>query len=136
MFNRAGRRQAAHNGSGPTPGDLAHYSDLLHALRDLLRRRCRLSQREVVRRDHTGVLKRSTVGAVLRGERPARRDVVIAIVHARGLGNSVVAEWDAAWRLLGQPYLEARHEEWRENARPNLFRATYGRQYGAVYRWR
>jgi len=50
--------------------------------------------------------------------------VVIAIVHACGLGNSVVAEWDAAWRRLGQPYLEARHEASRENARPNLVRAT------------
>lgn len=82
------------------------------------------------------MLKRSTVGAVLRGERPARRDVVIAIVHACGLGNIVVAEWDAAWRRLGQPYLEAGHEQWLENVLPNLFRATYGRHYRAVYRWR
>jgi hypothetical protein len=120
---------------GQPPDDLARYPDLVHALRDLLRR-CRLSQRDVVRRDLTGVLRRSTVGAVLRGERPARRDVVIAIVRACGLGETVVAAWEAAWLRLGQPYLEARREEWRENALPNLFRATYGRQHRAMHRWR
>ncbi len=44
-----------HRIGGRPPGDLAQYTDLLRALRDLLRR-CRLSQREVVRRDQTGVL--------------------------------------------------------------------------------
>lgn len=120
---------------GRPPGDLARYTDLLDALRDLLRR-CRMSQREVVRRDRTGVLRRSTLGAVLRGERPARRDVVIAIVRACGLGESAVAGWHTAWSRLGQPYLEAQREAWREAALPNLYRRMHGHYYSTARRWR
>lgn len=67
-------------GGEPPPG-VHTYADLLRALRDLLRVRG-ISQRELARRNHQ--LNRSTVGAVLRGERSARLGMVIAIVRACG----------------------------------------------------
>lgn len=53
--------------AGGPPAGLQTYADLLRGLRDLMHE-CRVSQRELCRRDHR--LRRSTVGAVLRGSGP------------------------------------------------------------------
>jgi transcriptional regulator with XRE-family HTH domain len=94
---------------GGPPDDLVSYADLLRALGDLVRG-SGLSQRQVVLRDHSCTLRRSTVGAVLRGQRSASRDVVIAIVRACGVDDdSCVAAWEAAWQRFGRPHRDEQH---------------------------
>ena len=80
------KARACEAGGGP-PDGLYAYADFLGALRDLMRGRG-VTQRELIRRDHR--LRRSTVGAVLRGERAATRGMVIAIVRACGVSNAVL----------------------------------------------
>lgn len=104
MIRRHGRTSRA---DGFPPDGLASYTDLLAALRDLLAARD-LSHRELVQRDRSEVLRRSTVGAVLRGERSGRQDIVLAIVRACGVSTAATEAWDAAWREVGQPVREAR----------------------------
>jgi transcriptional regulator with XRE-family HTH domain len=120
------RRQASacRAGGGP-PDDLDRYADLLRALRDLLRGRG-ISQRQVVQRDLSGRLRRSTVGAVLRGERTAQRDVVVAIVRACGVSDTAVAAWATAWSRLGRPHQEEQHRRRREGYE----RRTYAEMMG------
>jgi transcriptional regulator with XRE-family HTH domain len=108
------RRQAraCRAGGGP-PDGLDRYTDLLQALRDLLRGRG-ISQRQLVQRDQSGRLRRSTVGAVLRGERTAQRTVVIAIVRACGVSDTAAAAWATAWWRLGRPHQQEQHRRRRE----------------------
>jgi len=90
--------------AGGPPAGLQTYADLLRGLRDLMHE-CRVSQRELCRRDHR--LRRSTVGAVLRGERSASHGMVGAIVRACGVS-------DETWWQLGRPHQEAEHRRRRE----------------------
>ena len=98
------KTRACEAGGGP-PDGLYTYTDLLRALRDLMRGRG-VTQRELTRRDHR--LRRSTVGAVLRGERAARPGMVIAIVRACGVNDAPEQAWATAWWRLGQPHQEER----------------------------
>lgn len=97
-------------GGGPPPG-IRTYADLLRALRDLLRARG-ISQRELTRRDQR--LSRSTVGAVLRAERSARLDMVIAMVRACGASAEAEQAWAYAWRATGHPHQIEQHRRRRE----------------------
>lgn len=105
---RNARARAA--GGGPPPG-LRTYADLLSGLRDLLSLQG-VSQRELTRRDHQ--LSRSTVGAVLRGERSARQAMVIAIVRACAVSKQAEQAWAAAWWSLGRPHQIEQHRRRRE----------------------
>lgn len=100
---------------GHPPPDLDNYPELVSALRDLMDRRG-ISQRELVRRDKTGWLRRSTVGAVLRMERSAGPDVTIAIVRACGVSDAAVDHWAAAWDQLGRPNRQAMDRQRRQIA--------------------
>ncbi|WP_046469449.1 helix-turn-helix domain-containing protein [Allosalinactinospora lopnorensis] len=91
---------------GYPPPDLCSYDDLVEALRDLLVRR-RISQRELVRQDDSGILRRSTVGAILRWERSLRLEVTIALVQSCGVPEAAVDDWVAAWLRHGLPFEEA-----------------------------
>jgi transcriptional regulator with XRE-family HTH domain len=102
--------RARTTGGGPPPG-LHTYADLLSGLHDLLSLRG-VSQRELTRRDHQ--LSRSTVGAVLRGERSARHGMVIAIVRACGVSEEAERAWAAAWQHLGRPHQKEQHHRRRE----------------------
>jgi transcriptional regulator with XRE-family HTH domain len=104
---------------GHPPAELADYIELRRALRDLLTW-AGVSQREVVRRDSTGMLRRSTVGAVLRGERSASREVTIAIVRACEVSEAAVAAWAAVWDRLGRPFREAMDHQRRQLAYAQL----------------
>ncbi|MFD8336780.1 helix-turn-helix domain-containing protein [Streptomyces solisilvae] len=101
------KSRACRAGGGP-PDDLRTYMDMLCALRDLLVGRG-LSQRELIRRDTTGTLRRATLGAVLRGKRSARREVVGAIVAACDVNDAAAAAWDTTWYRLGRPYQQEQH---------------------------
>ncbi|MFW5421064.1 helix-turn-helix domain-containing protein [Nocardiopsis sp. CNT-189] len=92
---------------GMPPRGMADYRDFLRAL-DGLRVQRGLSQREVARRDSSRRLTRSTVGAVLRGDRSASLAVVAAYVRACGVGEQAVDAWRSAWWRLAYP-----HREWR-----------------------
>lgn len=85
---------------GPPPG-LRTYQDLRQALRELLQVRG-ISQRELTRRDPR--LRRSTLGAVLRGERSAGQGMVIAVVRACGVSEQAEQAWADAWWRLGLPH--------------------------------
>jgi lambda repressor-like predicted transcriptional regulator len=87
-------------GGGPPPG-LHTYQDLRQALHELLKVRG-ISQRELTRRDPQ--LRRSTVGAVLRGERSTGQGMVIAIVRACDVSEQAEQAWADAWRRLGLPH--------------------------------
>ena len=96
-------------GGGP-PSGLRTYQDFQQALRELLKVRG-VSQRELTRRDPR--LSRSTVGAVLRGQRSAGQGMVIAIVRACGVSDQAEQAWADAWWRLGLPH---RLEERRRKA--------------------
>jgi transcriptional regulator with XRE-family HTH domain len=100
--------------TGGPPDGLATHRDFLGALRGLLAGRG-MSQRDVVARDASGTLRRSTVGAVLRGERGAQRAVVLAIVEACGVRGEAATAWASAWEACSQPDLRRRHAR-RDNA--------------------
>jgi transcriptional regulator with XRE-family HTH domain len=108
--NARARTAASAAGGGPPPG-LQTYADRRQALRDLLRLRG-ISQRELTRRD--GRLRRSSVGAALRGERSAGLGAVIAIFRACGVSEEAEQAWAAAWWRLGRPYQEMQHRRRRE----------------------
>jgi transcriptional regulator with XRE-family HTH domain len=102
------REEMCRKGGGP-PQDMLTYQDLLTALRNLLAG-YGISQRELVRRDCTGTLTRSTVGAVLRGERSARREVVAAMVAACGVSQAAASAWQEAWHRIGLPHQRRVHQ--------------------------
>lgn len=110
------------------PPDLDSYPALCQALRDLIDRRG-ISQRELARRDETGLLKRATVGAVLRMERAAQREVTIAIVRACGVSDSAVEDWDAAWHCWGLPHRQAM--ERRQSAHRRL--GAHSHRWGGAW---
>jgi len=104
------RRHLTRETEGYPPPDIDGYPGFCGALRDLLDRRG-ISHRELCRRDKT--LRRSTVGAVLRMERSAQRDVTIAIVRACGVSDAALKEWAAAWnRLAAQTWQEMERRRW------------------------
>ena len=87
------------------PAELATYAELLDELRRLAFL-CGLSHAELARRDPTGVLRRSTVGAVLRGELSASLEIVIGIVRACGVHGGAVDDWTVDWNRVGRPYCD------------------------------
>lgn len=92
---------------GWPPDDLAHHDDLCRALRALVKQR-RISLRELVDKDTTGVLTRSMAGYVLRADRRATYRVMIAIIAVCGVPPSAEAEWQAAWWRVVPVEIETR----------------------------
>jgi hypothetical protein len=129
------RRQARdERADGVPPEDLGNYTDLLRALGDLIKR-SGLSQRELVLRDRSRTLRRSTVGAVLRGQRSASRDVVNAIVRACGVDDPVCqAAWDDAWQRLGRPHRQEQHDRQVSGYRQRRYMQASSWQ--EMWRWR
>jgi len=97
--------------AGHPPEGIEDYPGLVVALDTLIRRRG-LSHRALVQRDPDRRLRRSTVGAVLRGQRSASHEVIIAIVRACGVTDpTYVAAWDAAWYRVGLPHRQDQHQQ-------------------------
>lgn len=94
----------------------------MRALRHLLRAQG-ISERELERRDRQ--LRRSTVGAVLRGDRGARLEMVTAIVRVCGVRGEAAQAWADAWARLSQPDLLQRRARGE----------AYARSLWPVYRW-
>jgi transcriptional regulator with XRE-family HTH domain len=110
-IRNARTRAAAPAVAGGPPPELSDYCGFLRALNDLLRENG-ITQRELTRGNH--YLKRSTVGAVLRGERSAHLGMVIAIVRACGVSQDAEQAWTAAWWRLGYPNQTEQHRRRRE----------------------
>jgi hypothetical protein len=110
--------------SGYPPVDITDYCDLREALRALVDERVP-SQRQLVTRDESGILCRSTVGAVLRGQRSASREVTLAIVRACGVCHDATAEWATVWDRVGRPFRERMDHERRLIAHYRLRRASW-----------
>lgn len=115
------RRDALLAGGAP-PARLVTHEDLMRALCRLLRARG-ISERELERRDPQ--LRRSTVGAVLRGDRGARLEMVTAIVRVCGVHGEAARAWVDAWARLSQPDLLQRRARGE----------AYARSLWPVYRW-
>jgi transcriptional regulator with XRE-family HTH domain len=115
-------RREAYLAGGVPPARLVSHADLMRALRSLLRARG-ISQRELERQDPR--LRRSTVGAMLRGERGARLGMVTAITRACGVQGEAARAWADAWARLSQPDMEQRR------ARAD----AYARSLWPRYRW-
>ena len=115
-------RREAYLAGGAPPARLVSHTDLMRALQGQLRARG-ISQRELERRDPR--LRRSTVGAMLRGERGARLDMVTAITLACGVQGEAARAWANAWAQLSQPDMEQRR------ARGD----AYARSLWPRYRW-
>jgi len=98
-------RWQAYTAGGAPPARLTTHMDLMHALRGLLRDRG-ISQRELERLEPE--LRRSTVGAVLRGQRGAHLDQVAAIVRTCGVRDEAARAWEDAWARLSLPDLDLR----------------------------
>jgi transcriptional regulator with XRE-family HTH domain len=125
------RRRA--RGEGGPPEDLCSYADLIGALSHLIQGRD-LSHRELIRRDRSHTLRRSTVGAVLRGQRSASRDVVSAIVRACGVDDPVCqAAWDDAWQRLGRSHRQEQHDRQVSGYRQRRYMQASSWE---IWRWR
>jgi plasmid maintenance system antidote protein VapI len=64
------------------------------------------SHRELVRKDESGRLTRSTIGAILRHERSLSRDVLIRVLAACELSDKEREAWMDAWERYGRPRRE------------------------------
>jgi len=127
--DEARRQRLAEVTAGYPPVGMTTYTELCVALRELIADRVG-SHRELVRHDDSGVLTRSTVGAVLRGERSLAPQVLTQAVRACELDEEAMLAWQMEWRRLGEPIREAMDQRRRTIARARL------RPYGVGrYRW-
>ena len=72
------------------------------ALGDLISRRVG-SHRELARRDTSGRLTRSTIGAILRHERSLSYDVLDQVLITCGISGMEREAWMDAWKRYGEP---------------------------------
>jgi hypothetical protein len=79
------------------------------ALGDLISRRVG-SHREPARRDTSGRLTRSTIGAILRYERSLSYDVLDQVLIACGVSGMDREAWMDAWERYGVPRRDAMEE--------------------------
>jgi len=61
----------------------------------------------LVRKDESGHLTRSTIGAILRHERSLSHDVLIRVLAACELSDKEREAWMDAWERYGKPRREA-----------------------------
>ncbi len=99
------RRQVRQINTSP-PSDIASWLDMYYALGDLVTSKVG-SHRELVRRDESGELTRSTIGAILRHERSLSHGVLIRVLTVCELSDKEREAWMDAWETLGRPRREA-----------------------------
>ncbi|ANZ37070.1 hypothetical protein BBK82_14340 [Lentzea guizhouensis] len=68
-----------------------------------------LSQRAIVHADESGRLRRSSLGAVLRGERRPHKELTAALTRACGGDEQTVAVWVQVWEQLDADHQRARY---------------------------
>ncbi len=85
------RRQVRRIGASP-PSDIASWLDMYDALGDLIISKVG-SHRELARKDESGQLRRSTIGAILRYERSLSHDVLIRVLTVCELSDREREAW-------------------------------------------
>ncbi|MFD3972179.1 helix-turn-helix domain-containing protein [Streptomyces cyaneofuscatus] len=103
------RESQALRAAGGPPDGMKTHGDFLNALGELIRG-ANLSQREIGLKSY-GELKRSTIGAALRGERSASLSLVMSIVQICEVRHpDAVSAWEKAWYDLAYPDRERRRQ--------------------------
>jgi hypothetical protein len=102
--------------AGWPPAEMYDHATFCQALRDLIALRG-LSHRGLERRDRSGSLRRSTVGAVLRGDRTASLTFIRAVLEVCEIDSEAAAAWETAWHSAARPERIARHERKVEGLR-------------------
>jgi hypothetical protein len=80
-----------------------------------------------VRRDGSGLLTRSTLGAVLRYDRSLSREVLGRILAACEVSDTEHVEWMSAWERWGEPRRMAMDARRRDIARRRLQPRRYAK---------
>jgi transcriptional regulator with XRE-family HTH domain len=114
--------------SAPPPPDVDSWRDMYDALGDLITSRVG-SHRELVRKDESGQLTRSTIGAILRHERSLSHDVLIRVLAVCELDDDERQAWMDAWERYGKPRREIMEELRRSIAYGRLHQATSSRSF-------
>ncbi|MFF9635706.1 helix-turn-helix domain-containing protein [Streptomyces bacillaris] len=129
-IRREGRALRA---AGGPPDAMSTHDDFLNALRELIRK-AHLSHRKIGIMSH-GALKRSTIGAVLRGERSAPLSVVMDIVRICGVQKAeAVSAWEEAWYDLAHPDRERRRQRrWEAYSFLRYFRSLPGHRKASAW---
>jgi transcriptional regulator with XRE-family HTH domain len=94
------RRQARRVVTYP-PSDIDSWRSMDDALGALIARTVG-SHRELERRDGSGLLKRSTIGAILRYDRSLSYDVLVQVLTICGVGDKEWVAWMDAWERYGR----------------------------------
>jgi len=94
------RQQRQARRIGPRPETVLDFADLRQAMAELRERCGGPSLAQLSRHAPTGLLPRSTLGAVLRGTALPRKDLMLAFVRALGVQDTRV--WERAWDKAAQ----------------------------------
>lgn len=113
------RRRQARTVARTPVSRIDSWLSMYQALGDLIVARVG-SQRELVRRDSSGLLSRSTLGAILRFDRSLSYEVLIQILALCEVGDAERAEWMVAWERWGEPRRRAMDDRRRAIARTRL----------------
>lgn len=88
------------------PSDIDSWGSMYDSLGDLISRRVG-SHRELARRDTSGRLTRSTIGAILRYDRSLSYDVLDQVLVICGVSGVEREAWMDAWERYGRPRRDA-----------------------------
>ncbi len=103
------RRETRRRKATYPPSDIDSWQSMYDALGDLISRRVG-SHRELARRDTSGRLTRSTIGAILRYERSLSYDVLDQVLIACDVSGMDREAWMDAWERYGAPRRDAMEE--------------------------
>ena len=95
------------------------WESMYRALGDLIAAR-EGSHRELVRRDASGHLTRSALGAILQFERSLSYEVLVQILGACEVSDAERTEWMTAWERWGRPRRKAMDDRRKAIARSRL----------------
>jgi transcriptional regulator with XRE-family HTH domain len=96
------RRETRRRKAAYPPSGIDSWQSMYDALGDLISRRVG-SHRELARRDTSGRLTRSTIGAILRHERSLSYDVLDQVLITCGVSGMEREAWMDAWKRYGEP---------------------------------
>jgi len=102
QLRREGRRRKATR----PPSDIDSWGSMYDALDDLITRRAG-SHRQLAKKDTSGRLTRSTIGAILRYERSLSYDVLDQVLVTCGVSGVEREAWMDAWERYGKPRRDA-----------------------------
>jgi transcriptional regulator with XRE-family HTH domain len=113
------RRRQARTAARTPASRIDSWMIMYQALGDLIVAKVG-SQRELERRDSSGLLSRSTLGAIVRWDRSLSHEVLIQILKVCEVSDAERAEWMVAWERYGEPRRQAMDDRRRAIARSRL----------------